>query len=82
MICRIWHGWTTPQNAEAYEKIVRGEVIPEIEAMGIPGFQHMDLLRTDLEAEVEFVTLMWFDSLDSVKNCMGRDYTRAHVPAY
>jgi hypothetical protein len=28
MICRLWRGWTTTGNADAYERIVRGEVIP------------------------------------------------------
>lgn len=30
MICRIWRGWTTPDNADAYERVVRGQVIPGI----------------------------------------------------
>jgi hypothetical protein len=41
MICRVWRGWTTPENADAYERIVRGEVIPGIEARLIPGFRHI-----------------------------------------
>lgn len=81
MICRMWRGWTTLQNADSYEKIVRTQVIPGIGAMHIPGFRHIDLLRNEDGTEVEFVTLMWFDSLDSVKKFMGEDYTVAHVPA-
>ena len=81
MICRIWRGWTTPANAPAYEAVVRGQVIPEIEARRIPGFRHIDLLRGELENEVQFVTLMWFDDLASVKGFMGEDYTRSHVPS-
>lgn len=81
MICRIWHGWTTPENASAYETVVRREVIPGIEAMRLPGFQHIDLIRRELGDEVEFVTIMWFDSLDSIKAFMGDDYTLSHVPA-
>lgn len=80
MICRIWHGWTTPGNADAYEAIVRGEVIPGIEARKIPGFRHIDLLRREGDAEVEFVTMMWFDDLDAIRAFMGDDYTVAHVP--
>ena len=67
MICRIWHGWTTPENAEAYEGVVRGGVIPGIEARRIPGFRHIDLMRRDLDGEVEFLTARWFDDLDSIK---------------
>lgn len=81
MICRTWRGWATPANADAYETTVRGEVIPGIEAIGIDGFRHIDLLRLDREDEVEFMTLMWFDDLASVQRFMGDDYTSSHVPA-
>jgi len=80
MICRVWHGWATPQYADAYESTVRGEVIPGIEARRIPGFRHIDLLRRDADDEVEFITLMWFDSIDNVRAFMGEDYTVSHVP--
>jgi heme-degrading monooxygenase HmoA len=81
MICRVWRGWTTKDNAGAYEGIVRGEVIPGIEARRIPGFRAIDLIRRERDQDVEFMTLMWFDTLDSVKAFMGEDYEHAHVPA-
>ena len=81
MICRLWRGWTTRDNADAYESVVRGEVIPGIEARRIPGFRHIDLMKRDLGDEIEFQTLMWFDSLDAVKDFMGEDYAASHVPA-
>ena len=81
MICRLWRGWATNQNADAYERIVREQVIPGIEARRIPGFRAIDLIRRERERDVEFMTLMWFDSLDAVKNFMGEDYEAAHVPA-
>ena len=80
MICRLWRGWTTHENAEAYERIVRGEVIPGIEARHIAGFGHIDLMRRDLGDEIEFQTLMWFDSLEAIKAFMGEDYSVSHVP--
>jgi hypothetical protein len=80
MICRIWRGWTTPANAEAYERAVRGEVIPGIEARRIPGFEHIDLMRRDLGDEVEFQTIMWFDHLQSIVDFVGEDYSVSHVP--
>ena len=80
MICRLWRGWTTKANAEAYEAVVRGQVIPGIEARRIPGFRSIDLVRRDRDDDVEFMTLMWLDSLDSVKAFMGEDYDVAHVP--
>ncbi len=81
MICRLWRGWTTRENAEAYERVVRSQVIPGIEARRIPGFRSIDLVRRERGNDVEFMTLMWFDSLDSVKAFMGEDYEVAHVPA-
>jgi hypothetical protein len=81
MICRLWRGWTTPENADAYEQIVRGEVIPGVEARKIAGFRHIDLMKRSAGAEVEFQTLMWFDSLAAITAFMGEDYSVSHVPA-
>jgi heme-degrading monooxygenase HmoA len=81
MICRVWRGWTARDNADAYERIVRGQVIPGIEARRIPGFRSIDLVRRERDHDVEFMTLMWFDTLDAVKAFMGEDYEAAHVPA-
>jgi len=80
VICRLWCGWTTPENADSYEQVVRGEVIPGIEARKIPGFRHIDLMKRNCGDEIEFQTLMWFDSLDSIKAFMGEDYGVSHVP--
>lgn len=80
MICRLWRGWAAPEDADDYERIVRSQVIPDIEARNIPGFRHIDLMRRDLDGEIEFQTLMWFDDLDSIKAFMGEDYTLSHVP--
>jgi heme-degrading monooxygenase HmoA len=79
-VCRIWRGWATPENAAAYEAIVRGEVIPEIEARRVPGFRSIDLMRREVDDGVEFVTIMWFDDLESVRAFVGDDYEVAHVP--
>lgn len=80
VICRLWRGWTTSENADAYEAVVRGEVIPGIEARRIPGFRSIDLMRREAGGEVEFATLMWFDDLDAIRAFMGDDYEVAHVP--
>ncbi|MEH2510573.1 antibiotic biosynthesis monooxygenase (ABM) superfamily enzyme [Nitrobacteraceae bacterium AZCC 1564] len=66
MIARIWHGWTTPANADAYERLLRTEIFPGILARKIVGFRDIQLLRRDDGHEVEFVTIMNFDSLDAV----------------
>jgi hypothetical protein len=80
MICRVWKGWTTVGNADAYEQVVRGSVIPGIEARRIAGFRAIDLMRRDLGGEVEFQTLMWFDDLHAVRAFAGQDYEVSHVP--
>lgn len=82
MIVRLWHGWTTGANADAYEHLVRNEIFPDIAAKRIDGYHGFQLLRRALPAgETEFVTLMWFDSIDKVKAFAGEDYERAVVPA-
>lgn len=80
MICRVWRGWTTSENAPSYDAVVRGDVIPEIEARRIPGFVSIDLLRRPVPEGFEFATIMWFDDIDAVKAFVGEDYEVAHVP--
>jgi heme-degrading monooxygenase HmoA len=80
LICRIWHGWTTTENSRRYEEIVRGEVIPEIEARRIPGFLGIDLVRRPVPEGFEFATITWFADIESVKTFVGEDYEVAHVP--
>lgn len=81
MICRFWRGWTSSEGAAAYEALLRGTIIPGIEARAISGFRHIDMMRRDLAGEVEFATIMWFDDLDAVKGFVGEDHEVAHVPA-
>ena len=80
MISRIWHGWTTHGNADAYEAIVTGQVIPDILAREIPGFKKIELFRRPLADEVEFITVMWFSSIEAVKAFVGEDHEVSHVP--
>lgn len=80
MICRIWHGWTTLAQADAYEALLRQEVFGGIAARLPDGYQGIELLRRALDDEVEFVTIMWFDSLDVVRKFAGADYQQAVVP--
>lgn len=80
MIGRIWHGWTTPQNADTYEGLLKEEIFTGIENRQINGFQGIQLFRRELGSEVEFVTIMWFDSLDAVREFAGEDYEVAVVP--
>ena len=81
MICRIWHGWTTPESADAYEQLLREDIFTGIVARRIPGFEGIQLLRRPAAGEVEFVTLMWFDGIDAIRAFAGADYEVAVVPA-
>jgi len=80
MISRIWHGWTVPAKADAYEELLKREIFVGIQGRNIPGYQSIQLFRRNHGAEVEFVTVMWFDSLDSVRTFAGEDYEQAVVP--
>ncbi len=79
-IKRVWHGWTTHENADAYWTVLSESVIPGIEAKAIDGYRGIEVLRCDHESEVEFVTIMTFDSIQNVIDFQGEDYARAYVP--
>jgi heme-degrading monooxygenase HmoA len=80
MIARIWHGWTIPGNADTYEALLKEEIFVGIQNRHIRGFRGIQLLRRPVGAEVEFVTIMWFDSLAAVREFAGEDYEVAVVP--
>ena len=77
MIARIWHGWAKPGNADAYEALLRAEVLPGIER--IDGYRGAYVLRTDGE-DVEFVTVTLWDTIDAIRAFAGDDYEGAVVP--
>jgi heme-degrading monooxygenase HmoA len=77
VISRVWHGWTSRENADTYENLLRGEVLPGIHR--VRGFKGAQVLRRDAADEVEFVTITLFDSIDAVKEFAGKDYEVAVV---
>lgn len=80
MISRIWHGYTSFDNADAYENLLKSEIFVGIKSRRIEGYNGINLLRRALENEVEFITIMWFDSMESVRKFAGDDYEKAVVP--
>lgn len=80
MIARVWHGYTTASNADAYELLLKSEIFIGIQNRHIDGYKGIQLFRRTLGTEVEFVTIMWFDSLDAVRAFAGEDYEMAVVP--
>jgi heme-degrading monooxygenase HmoA len=77
VISRVWHGRTTRENADAYEELLRTEILPGIQR--VPGYRGASLLRRDVDDEVEFVAITRFDSLDAVREFAGEDYELAVI---
>lgn len=79
MIARIWRGWTTKENAKAYELLFKNSILPHV-TEGVGGYIKTDLLRKDHLNETEFTTIFWFDSYEAVKEFAGDNYEIAVVP--
>jgi heme-degrading monooxygenase HmoA len=78
MISRIWHGWTTMENADTYETLLRAEVLPGIHR--ITGYNGAYLLRREAaNNEIEFVTITQFTDIVAVRAFAGKDYGRAVI---
>ncbi|HME89758.1 MAG TPA: hypothetical protein VKE30_11165 [Chthoniobacterales bacterium] len=81
MIARIWYGWTTRENAEQYEKLLREEVLLEIAKSAIPGYRGAEVFVREAENdEMEFITLLRFEDLNAVKIFAGKDYETPVIP--
>jgi hypothetical protein len=83
MISRVWRGWTTAENADAYQHLLLTSILPGIRARGTAGYLGMRVDRRDTPGttgEVEFVTTMLFDSIDAVIAFAGEQYAVAVVP--
>jgi antibiotic biosynthesis monooxygenase (ABM) superfamily enzyme len=76
MIARIWHGWTKRQDAKTYEDMLRNEIFPGIAQRKIRGYQGAELFIRDDGDEVEFVTLLRFDSMEGVKEFAGQNESK------
>jgi heme-degrading monooxygenase HmoA len=77
VIVRIWHGWTRPENADAYEVFLRTTMFPSMQS--VDGFRGVELVRRQDGDEIAFVTISRFDSLDAVRRFAGEDYAAAVV---
>jgi antibiotic biosynthesis monooxygenase (ABM) superfamily enzyme len=81
MIARVWYGWTTRENAEKYQKLLREEVLLEIAQRSIPGYKGAELFVREAENdEMEFITLLRFETLDAVKIFAGKNYEQPVIP--
>ena len=79
-VARLWHGWTSRADADAYDALLTGEIVPGIESRGVDGYRGMTVWRREAEGEVVFATLMRFDGMDAVRAFAGEDVEAAVVP--
>ena len=75
MVCRVWRGWTTAADAQSYDDYLRKELFPRLErelrSHGYRGYQLLRLVRAE---EVEFMTVLWFESIENVRSFAGENY--------
>lgn len=80
MIARVWRGWTLPEDADRYERLLREEILPEIASRDLEGYRGSKAFRRPLEDEVEFMTILRFESMAGIRQFAGEEPTRAHIP--
>lgn len=78
MIARVWHGYTKPEHADAYESMLKPELLPGIGKS--QGYRGSYLLRRPVGEEVEFITILLWDSVDDIRAVAGEDYQVAVIP--
>jgi antibiotic biosynthesis monooxygenase (ABM) superfamily enzyme len=72
MITRVWRGWTTSDNADAYERFLMDGLFPSMRS--IPGCDGAVVLRRAEGDEVGFITLTRFESIDAIRAFAGDEY--------
>ncbi len=80
MTSGVWHCWATPENADVFEVLFRGEICTGIRNRQISGYRGIQLFRRSLDSEMEFETVMWFASMEAVRLFAGEDHEVAVVP--
>lgn len=79
MIARVWHGYTKPEHADAYEAMLKPELLPGISKA--KGYRGSYLLRRNLSSEVEFITILLWESIEAIRIASGHDdYERSIIP--
>jgi len=78
VIARVWHGYTKPEYADAYESMLKPELLPDISK--VRGYKGSYLLRRRTGNEIEFITILLWESIDTIRAVAGADYETAVVP--
>jgi len=78
MIARIWHGYTKPEHADAYEAKLKPELLPGMSR--IPGYRGGIVLRRPLGDEIEFITIMVWESMEALRAVAGEHFAAAIIP--
>jgi antibiotic biosynthesis monooxygenase (ABM) superfamily enzyme len=75
----MWRGYAaTAEHADAYEAMLKPELLPGVSTK--KGYRGSHLLRRQAGDEIEFVTILFFDSLDDIKALTGPDVETAVIP--
>lgn len=78
MIARVWHGYTKPEHADAYEAMLKPELLPGLSK--VKGYVGSYLLRRVAGDQIEFITIMLWDSIESIRAVAGQDYEIDVIP--
>jgi len=75
MICRIWHGRTSRENANAYANFLRERAIPDYQS--IAGNLSVSILRRDEADVTHFLTVTKWESEEAIRDFAGADLLKA-----
>ena len=80
MVCRMWRGWAAGANAPLYDRYLKEDLFPRLAAtIAGQGYRGYQILTRPVGEETEFTTLVWFDSLASIRAFSGEGFERAVV---
>ena len=75
MICRIWHGRTPREKADAYQEFLARRAIPDYRS--VPGNINVAILRRDEGDVTHFNTVTHWQSEDAIRAFAGDDLLKA-----
>ena len=79
-IIRTWKGWTTKENAPVYENMLINEIFPAVKKSGVAGLEKVSISIKQNPEDVEFLLILQFDCLESVKTFAGENFQMAYIP--